>query len=160
MTYELTPQDTERMKRILAELIEQCEADACLVCDQAGHVLACQDLRDQDPLLISALGAGVFVATKELARILGEEEFSSVLHQGVNRSILIGAITEEALIIILFSGDDKVGLVKLYAPAAAGALRSVFTDVTARGTTNEVPDRHFVLKETGAIFGNISTVQK
>ena len=155
MTYELSAQDVERIRRILVDLLDQSEADACLVCDQAGHVLASENVNDVDPLLISALGAGVFVATKELARILGEDEFSSVLHQGTSRSILMCSTTEEALLVVLFSGENRVGLVKLYTPAAATALRNVFETVKTREATTELPDRHFVLKDTSNIFGDL-----
>jgi predicted regulator of Ras-like GTPase activity (Roadblock/LC7/MglB family) len=154
MTFELTRRDVNKLRRILLELLDQSEADACLVCDQAGHVLAHENVNKQDPLLISALGAGVFAATRELARLLGEDEFSTVLHQGLKRSILIGAATDEILIVVLFSGDHRVGLVKLYTPAAATAIRGVFDEVQGRGETGaDSVDRSFVLKNTGDIFG-------
>jgi predicted regulator of Ras-like GTPase activity (Roadblock/LC7/MglB family) len=154
MTFELTRRDVNKLRRILLELLDQSEADACLVCDQAGHVLAHENVNKQDPLLISALGAGVFAATRELARLLGEDEFSTVLHQGIKRSILIGAANEEILLVVLFSGDHRVGLVKLYTPAAASAIRGVFEGVESRGDSGEESnDRTFVLKETGDIFG-------
>ncbi|MDX9980029.1 MAG: roadblock/LC7 domain-containing protein [Lentisphaeria bacterium] len=155
MTYELLAVDVEKLHRILVSLMEQSEADSCLICDQAGHVLAHENLKQTDPLLISALGAGVFAATRELARLLGEDEFSTVLHQGLKRSILIGSANEEVLLVVLFSGEERTGLVKLYAPASAKAVRRVFEEITARGKNGpESKDRNYVLKDIGSIFGN------
>lgn len=157
MTYELTRRDVNRLRKVLLELLDQSEADSCLICDQAGHVLAHENVGKQDPLLISALGAGVFAATGELARLLGEDEFSMVLHQGLKRSILIGAATDEVLLVVMFSGEDRVGLVKLYTPAAAAAVRGVFESIEARGRTgSESADRNFVLKDSGDIFGEVT----
>jgi len=153
MTYELTRRDVNRLRKVLIELLDQSEADSCLICDGAGHVLAHENVNRQDPLLVSALGAGVFAATRELARILGEDEFSTVLHQGVKRSILIAAATEEILLVVMFSGEHRVGLVKLYAPTAAAAVRGVFESIRDRGpTAEESADRSYVLKDTTDIF--------
>lgn len=153
MTYELKRRDVNQLRRILLELLDQSEADSCLVCDGAGHVLAHENVNKQDPLLISALGAGVFAATRELARLLGEDEFSTVLHQGMKRSILIAAATEEILLVVMFSGENRVGLVKLYTPAAASAVRGVFDGIESRGATgDDSDDRNFILKDTSDIF--------
>jgi predicted regulator of Ras-like GTPase activity (Roadblock/LC7/MglB family) len=153
MTYELTRKDVNRLRKILIELLDQSEADSCLICDGAGHVLAHENVNRQDPLLISALGAGVFAATRELARLLGEDEFSSVLHQGLKRSILMAAATDEVLLVVMFSGEHRVGLVKLYTPTAAVSVRRVFESIEERGATGEdAVDRIFVLKDTADIF--------
>ena len=156
MTFELTTEDVCKLRRIILELIDQSEADGCLVCDQAGHMLAAENFDQQDPLLISALGAGVFAATRELAMLLGENEFSSVLHQGKNRSILIGAATEEILLVVLFSGDTKGGMVKLYTPTAAAAIRKVFDQASNRPATTESPEHRFVLQNTDNLFGSVN----
>ena len=153
MTYELTRKDVSRLRKILTELLDQSEADSCLICDGAGHVLAHENVSRHDPLLISALGAGVFAATRELARLLGEDEFSSVLHQGLKRSILMAAATDEVIVVVMFSGEHRVGLVKLYTPTAAAAVRGVFESIRERGATGEDSvDRNFVLKDTADIF--------
>jgi predicted regulator of Ras-like GTPase activity (Roadblock/LC7/MglB family) len=153
MTYELTRRDVHRLRKVLLELLDESEADSCLICDGAGHVLAHENVNRHDPLLISALGAGVFAATRELARILGEDEFSTVLHQGQKRSILIAAATEEVLLVVMFSGEHRVGLVKLYTPTAATAVRGIFESLQERGQSGEDSvDRNFVLKDTASIF--------
>ena len=152
MAFELTRPDVDRLQAILKDLVAHSEADGCVICDQAGHVLAQQNIAGQDPLLISALGAGVFAATRELARILGEDEFSTVLHQGEERSILIAAANEEVLIVVLFTGVARIGLVKLYTPTAATAIRAVFEDITSRGDDVASVDRNFVLSNTAKIF--------
>jgi len=153
MTLEFTSRDETRLRRVLQEFLSQTDADSCLVCDQAGHVLLHENVRREDPFVISALGAGVFAATRELARLLGEDEFSMVLHQGLKRSILIAAADEEILLVVLFSGDRKTGLVKLYTPATAGAVRSVFDRIRRRCAKQGTARRDYVLKDDGDIFG-------
>lgn len=156
MMLELTSHDTDKLRRVLRDLLAQAEADSCLICDQAGHVLTHLNLFDEDPLRVSALGAGIFAATRELARIIGEDEFSTVLHQGQRRSILIEAVDELSLVVVLFTGDHKVGLVKLYAPAAAAAVRRVLNEARDRPNAEGAIPTRFELEDSKSIFGSSS----
>jgi len=149
MSYALNSKHTRKIRRVLLELLDKSEADACVVCDQAGHVLVEEGI-DRDPQLISALGAGVFAATRELAGLLGENEFSSVVHQGTRKSILICAIDHDTLLLVVFGPDANFGLVKLYAPTAAGAVRSVLE--RAREDQAGAAARPFVLRQGDTVF--------
>lgn len=153
MAFSLTEKDVLRIRRILVDLLDRSEADGCVVCDSGGYVLAQEGRGTSDPLLLSALGAGVFAASRELARILGEDEFSAVFHQGEKRSIFIRAVNREVLLVIIFSNTANVGLVRLYAGPAASEMRALFDEVVAAGPGVEHPERTFVLTEGGDLFG-------
>jgi len=153
MAYSLSRQNTEALGRVLANLMIQSEADGCLVCDQAGHVLAQAGMAADDPHLLSALGAGVFAATGELARLLGEDEFSMVMHQGKRRSILLCGANDDALLAVIFSADVNLGLVKLYTPPSAAAVRAVLEDACGQAKWVDNPEHIFVLSEDADIFG-------
>ncbi|MFW5893876.1 MAG: roadblock/LC7 domain-containing protein [Verrucomicrobiota bacterium] len=152
MAFTMTSGNVRKIHRILADLLEHGEADGCMVCDQAGHVLDQVGVATHDPHLLSALGAGVFSATRELARILGEDEFSIVLHQGALRSIILCAVNEDALLGVIFSSVSSVGLVKLYAPLAADSIRNVLEDVTRTGQEVEAEMQSFIVSDDGDLF--------
>lgn len=154
MAFSLNEADVGKSRRILLDLIVRSESDGCVICDSGGYVLAQEGRGAQDPLLLSALGAGVFAASKELARMLGEDEFSAVFHQGERKSIFIRAVDREILLVIIFSNSASVGLVKLYATPAAAELRSVFEEVARRGNRMDHPEQSFVLTTSGALFGH------
>ncbi len=154
MAYSLRKADVRRLHRILVGLLAQSEADGCLICDQAGHVLEQVGIGAHDPQLLSALGAGVFAATRELARLLGEDEFSVVLHQGIKRSILMCAANDDTLLAVIFSSSASIGLVKLYGPTAASSIRAALDEV--KETADLVPSdcATFVLAQnTESVFG-------
>lgn len=153
MTVSLMNEDVTRMRRILVNLLDRSESDGCVVCDSGGYVLAQEGRETQDPLLLSALGAGVFAASRELARMLGEDEFSAVFHQGERKSILIRAVNSEVLLVIIFSRADVVGLVRMYASPAADELRRLFHALNERGADRDHPERRFVLTEGESLFG-------
>ncbi len=152
MAQSLSPKHTRKIRRILLDLLDQSEADACLLCDQAGHILAEEGVEARDPQLMSALGAGVFAATRELAGLLGEDEFSSVVHQGTSKSILINAIDEDALLLVIFGHDANLGLVRLYTPAAATSIRTVLERARS-GEDSMAAETTFVLRSNSSLFG-------
>jgi len=152
MAFALTHKDVHRLNRILQDLLDRSESTGCVVCDHSGYVLAQSGVDSQDPLVISALGAGVFAASRELARILGEDKFSAVFHQGERKSIFICAASLDVLLVVIFSNEASVGLVKLYAGPAADAVRGVLEDVRIRESTVQAPEHTFVLNLNEDVF--------
>jgi predicted regulator of Ras-like GTPase activity (Roadblock/LC7/MglB family) len=153
MAYAISRKESQRLTRVLQELLERAESSGCVLCDHSGYVLAQTGPDAEDPLLISALGAGVFAASRELARLLGEDKFSSVFHQGEKKSIFICAVTADVLLVIIFSNEASVGLVKLYAGPAAAAMGKVLEDVRVREETVDTPEHTFVLRvDEGGLF--------
>ena len=149
----LGEKDVLTVRQILADLLVSSEADHCLVCDSGGYVVAEEGSLPHDQFLISALGAGVFGASRELARILGEDEFSAVLHQGEKRSIFIHAIDTDHLLVVVFSTSATVGLVKFYSTPAAQQLRQLIEEIATRRASPAEGLQPFVLTSKGNLFG-------
>jgi len=148
MTADVQAKDTEEIARILDELLVRSEAESCLLCDSGGHVLAHQGVEREDPFALGALGAGVFMASKELARMLGETEFDTVFHQGHTTSLMIRGVTPDVLLVIIFTQTASLGLVKLYADPATASLQALFETIRSRGATLPAGDhRSFVLRD-------------
>ncbi|MBP7276334.1 MAG: roadblock/LC7 domain-containing protein [Kiritimatiellae bacterium] len=153
MSMAFMEEDVGRLGRILRDLLRQSGAEGGVVCDSGGYVLAKEGPSSQDPLLVSALGAGVFGASRELARLLGEDEFSAVFHQGEKRSIFIRSVNSEVLLVVIFSMSASIGLVRLYSGPAAASIRKVIDEVEQRGQRVTHPEQQFVLSDKGALFG-------
>ena len=101
------------LKSDLDDFLESSEANAVMLCDRGGNIIVhTGESVDEAIDIISALVAGAFAATKELAKVLGEEEFTAIFHQGVNTSIFISAVGEEVLV------DAYLGIVVRNPPAA------------------------------------------
>ena len=148
MPLAVQAKDTEKIRRIMTDLLVRSESDECFLCDSGGYLVAHEGVERSDAALISALGAGVFMASRELARMLGEQEFNTVFHQGENKNIFIRAVNAEVLLVIIFSGNGSLGLVKLYSTPAVTELQAVFEAIKKLHV--EVPStdhRTFVLRE-------------
>ncbi|HPF32702.1 MAG TPA: hypothetical protein PK907_06765, partial [Candidatus Sabulitectum sp.] len=66
--------------------------------------------------------AGMFSATKEVANIVGEDQFSILLQQGEKRHIHISLIGSSSMMVIVFEDYSRIGKVRLAARQAAGGL--------------------------------------
>lgn len=125
--------DIERINQILLEFLKLSEAKCAVLIDKDGHqVTRVGDVGSYDMDTISALGAGSFAATKEMARLLGEEEFSVLFHQGKRDNIQLSIVGDRALMAVIFDEQTTIGMVRLYANESSARLNKVFGEIAKR----------------------------
>jgi predicted regulator of Ras-like GTPase activity (Roadblock/LC7/MglB family) len=125
--------DVERLDGELDGFLEMSNAKCALLIDKEGHLVT----RRGEPLgasleSISALIAGSFAATREMARLLGENEFTVLHHQGRRDSIQLQLIGDRTLLAVLFDDRTNLGLVRFYAQETARQLASVLHEMSER----------------------------
>ena len=87
---------------------------------------------------VSALVAGSFAATREMAHCLGEDEFSIMFHQGKKDSIQLTLVGDRTLLGIVFDENTTIGMVRLYAQEASRRLTDIF-EKSDRENREETP---------------------
>ncbi len=76
-------EEIEKIDSILARMLKGAEAKCALLVDKDGHLITRQGFTHSlDTTALAALLAGSFASTKEIARLVGESEFSVLFHQG------------------------------------------------------------------------------
>jgi predicted regulator of Ras-like GTPase activity (Roadblock/LC7/MglB family) len=126
-------EDVDRIDKLLAEFLRLSGAKCALLIDKEGHLVTKRgELKTIDIDTISALVAGSFAATKEMARLLGEDEFTAMFHQGERDNIQLSLVGDRTLLTILFDDRTTVGMVRLYAGETAKKLADVYRDVIER----------------------------
>lgn len=129
--------DIERIQGVLAEAIKLSRAKSAFLIDKEGHMVAhAGEDSSMDTDTLSALVAGSFAATREMAKLLGEEEFSVMFHQGQVDNIQLTLIDERTILTVIFDDQTQLGMVRLYAQEAARSLIKIFED-PKRGPTEE-----------------------
>lgn len=125
--------DVDRIDKLLAEFLRLSGAKCALLIDKEGHLVTKRgELRTIDIDTISALVAGSFAATKEMARLLGEDEFTAMFHQGERDNIQLSLVGDRTLLTILFDDRTTVGMVRLYANETAKKLADIYKDAMNR----------------------------
>jgi predicted regulator of Ras-like GTPase activity (Roadblock/LC7/MglB family) len=102
-----------------------------MLIDRSGQLIAQQgETPGIDVVALSALTAANFGATMEIARLLGEEEFTLLFHKGRSENVYFSAIGEEAIMVTLFDDKTSLGLIRLrinqFAEELDGILSLVF----------------------------------
>jgi predicted regulator of Ras-like GTPase activity (Roadblock/LC7/MglB family) len=73
--------DLGKIDRVLQEFVRLSGSSSVLLVDKEGHMITrAGKMPSFDQDTISALVAGSFSATREMAHLLGEQEFSALYH--------------------------------------------------------------------------------
>lgn len=117
--------DSGGLKPILSEMIVRSNALTALVVSKEGiSVAEAGDTSYLNVTALAALVAGMFSATREVARLVGEQQFSILLQQGEKRHIHISLILDTQMLVVVFEDYRRIGLVRHEARQAAEKIVS------------------------------------
>jgi predicted regulator of Ras-like GTPase activity (Roadblock/LC7/MglB family) len=132
----LTAEDQMAIESRLADFLAKSEAQWSALVDKGGNLFAQSgNTGSLDLSILSALAAGSFAATHELAKRLGESEFSALYHEGHGQHILMSALAHECLLVTIFGERTNIGLVRFYAQQATVALNELLQQAQAKEAT-------------------------
>ena len=119
-----------RIKNILARLCVECAARVVFLVDRDGQPIAFHgDIGEMDTTSFSSLAAGNVAATSSMAKLIGEDVFPSVVHEGERESIFISVIGR-SLLVVVFDERSTLGLVKLRTKRASHEVAALLDDMT------------------------------
>jgi len=118
----------EQIDKALIRLIKGAEAKCALLVDKDGYLITRQGFTHSlDTTALSALLAGSFASTKEIARLVGEPEFSVLFHQGRKDHIHLCLIGERTILAVIFDDRTTIGMVRLYAKEISEDLARILS---------------------------------
>lgn len=132
-TWSLGEDEFDRIQTVLNGLLAETNARSALLVDRAGQLLVNvgEDL-SFDPTSFASLTAADFSANDQLAKMIGEDEFASLFHQGVKESMFLADVARRVILVILFNNKTTVGMVRLKAKVTVGELTKIFDDMFTR----------------------------
>ena len=113
----------ETMQKDLVEIGVHC----ALLIDLAGNIISNVDDGHAPPDLhsLAALAAGNFGAVTEMAKLVGEQDFSLLFHKGNRESLHFSRVLDDFLLIIIFNKNVSLGFVRLKVSEAIRKLESL-----------------------------------
>jgi predicted regulator of Ras-like GTPase activity (Roadblock/LC7/MglB family) len=118
----------QQLDQALGRIIREAEAKCVLLVDKDGHLITRQGFTHTlDTTALAALLAGSFASTKEIARLVGEPEFSVLFHQGKRDHIHISLIDERSIMVIIFDDRTTIGMIRLYAKETGESLKTILS---------------------------------
>ena len=125
--------EAQRITEILRGLLRESGARSALLVDRTGQLVAqTGEAPTFDPTAFASLTAADFSANDQLARMLGEQEFGALFHQGERESMYLADVARRVILVVLFDNRTTLGLVKLRVKPAVGQLTQVFTEMFER----------------------------
>ncbi len=122
----LTAEDQMAIEQRLGDFLAKSEAQWSALVDKGGNLFAQKgETGALDLSILSALAAGSFAATHELAKRLGESEFSALYHEGHGQHILMSALHHECLLVTIFGEKTNIGLVRFYSQQVTVSLNEL-----------------------------------
>jgi predicted regulator of Ras-like GTPase activity (Roadblock/LC7/MglB family) len=129
----LFEEDFHALQQILRRLQHESGASVVLLVDKNGQRIAFVGEVDAlDMTALASLTAGNVAATDGLARILGEREFSVLLHEGEKENIYVSIVSGKVILVVIFGDRTSLGLVRLRVRQASAELATAFREITDR----------------------------
>ena len=125
--FMLSTDTFNKVGAVLHELVTSTRADFALFCDVNGNPITHHGKAGTMDLSgLSALTAGDFSATREIARVIGEKDgFKSVLQEGESRNIYLCNVGFDFLLAIIFEKTVALGLIRIFAKKTVEKLQEI-----------------------------------
>jgi predicted regulator of Ras-like GTPase activity (Roadblock/LC7/MglB family) len=125
--------DLGKVQALLERLLADTGCAAVVLSGRDGASLATAGAaRALDVVSMTALAAGGFSSTAPLAQLLGEREFSVLIHEGVRQSLHVSAVDDATILVAVFDERTTVGMVRVFAREAAAKLATMLDETRAR----------------------------
>jgi predicted regulator of Ras-like GTPase activity (Roadblock/LC7/MglB family) len=132
---------TESLKRFLGDTNSRC----ALLVDRSGQlVTTVGEAPGLDTTAFATLTAADYSANDQLARLVGENDFSSLFHQGEKDSIYVADVARRLLLVIIFDSRTTVGLVRLRMKDEIDELTLLVDRVFSRGRDGAASGGHLL----------------
>ena len=132
---------TESLKRFLGDTNARC----ALLVDRSGQlVTTVGDAPGLDTTAFATLTAADYSANDQLAKLVGENDFSSLFHQGEKDSIYVADVARRLLLVIIFDSRTTVGLVRLRMKDEIEELTLLVDRVFSRGRNSAASGGHLL----------------
>ena len=127
MEYSLGREQLDGIEEVLQQDLIELGVNCVFLIDMAGNVIANLDDGEvkHDIYSLAALAAGNFGAVSEMAKIIGEDEFSLLFHKGEKESIHFSKVMTEFLLVTIFGKEISLGFLRLKVAEAIGKIKKI-----------------------------------
>ena len=132
-SWSFSENDFKLIQQHLQAFLRDANARCALLVDRTGQLVATVgDPPQFDSTAFASLTAADFSANDQLAKMIGEPEFASLVHQGEKESMYLADVAKRVILVVLFDQRTTLGLVKLKGKGTVEVLNKVFEDMFNR----------------------------
>jgi len=128
--------DAERIDRLLQSFLYESHARCALLVDRTGQLITTAGERPEfDSTAFASLAAADFSANDQLASMIGEQEFSSLFHQGEKESMYLADVARRVILVVLFDDRATLGMIRIKVKTVVRELTEIFQELFRRSVT-------------------------
>jgi predicted regulator of Ras-like GTPase activity (Roadblock/LC7/MglB family) len=140
-SWSFTEDDFGAITGALDRFLTESNARSALLVDRTGQLVAtCGERPNFDPTAFATLTAADFSANDQLAKLIGENDFQSLFHQGEKESMYLADIARRVILVVLFDNRTTLGLVRLKMKQTVTELTQLFEKVFSRADSGKSPN--------------------
>src|SRR4051794_36821335 len=140
-SWSFTEDDFGAITKSLERFLFDSNARCALLVDRSGQLVATVGEQPNfDPTAFATLTAADFSANDQLAKLIGENDFQSLFHQGEKESMYLADIARRVILVVLFDNRTTLGLVRLKMKATVVELNQLFDKVFSRPSDQQHPN--------------------
>jgi predicted regulator of Ras-like GTPase activity (Roadblock/LC7/MglB family) len=140
-SWSFTEDDFGAITSALDRFLTDSNARSALLVDRTGQLVAtCGEKPNFDPTAFATLTAADFSANDQLAKLIGENDFQSLFHQGEKESMYLADIARRVILVVLFDNRTTLGLVRLKMKQIVTELTQLFEKVFNRADSGKAPN--------------------
>jgi len=137
-SWSFTEEDFGAITQSLQKFLGESNCRCALLVDRAGQLVATVGEQPKfDPTTFATLTAADFSANDQLAKLIGENDFNSLFHQGEKESMYLADVARRVILVVLFDNRTTLGLVRLKMKEVVAELVKIFEVVFARGASDK-----------------------
>jgi len=131
--FNLHETEFQRIQAILGRMQNELRAQLVLLISRSGQPIVISGPAENiDCTSLASLAAANLAATDGLASIVGEREFSVLVHQGRRRSIFISDLLKKFSLVLVFDSTASSGLIRYKCKRTTLLLEDVIRDFQKR----------------------------
>ena len=135
-SWSFSEEDSVAMTALLQKFLSDSNARLALLVDRSGQLVATVGEQPTfDPTAFATLTAADFSANDQLAKLIGENDFNSLFHQGEKESMYLCDIAHRVILIVLFDNRTTLGLVRLKMKEVVTELSVLFEAMFSRSAS-------------------------
>ena len=139
-SWTFTEDDFGAITGCMRRFLDDTQASCAMLVDKSGQlVTTVGSAPGLDATTVATLTAADFGANDQLARILGETEFTTLFHQGERESVFVADVARRLIIVVIFDSRTSVGMVKLKLKPQVEELTALLDSAMSRSRAGAPP---------------------
>jgi predicted regulator of Ras-like GTPase activity (Roadblock/LC7/MglB family) len=135
-SWSFEEQDAQRIDTLLQSFLYESQARCALLIDRTGQLITIAGERPSfDSTAFASLAAADFSANDQLASMIGEQDFSSLFHQGEKESMYLADVARRVILVVLFDDRATLGMIRIKVRSVVRELTEIFQQLFERLAT-------------------------